>query len=99
MFRKPGFGSWPITNIKPRLNRLNGVSTVVVQGGQEPEFEIQPDPAKLLATSITVPGLLDAIRRSNMIDSPGLVETNHQLVLSLVSGQVHDAAGRSPTSW
>ncbi len=86
---------WEMANyeIKPRLNRLNGVSTVVVQGGEEPEFEIQPDPAKLLATSITVPGLLDAIRRSNMIDSPGLVETNHQLVLSLVSGQVHDAAG------
>ena len=27
--------------MKPRLNRLNGVSTVVVQGGQEPEFEIR----------------------------------------------------------
>jgi CzcA family heavy metal efflux pump len=79
-------------DIKPRLNRLNGVSTVVVQGGQEPEFEIEPDPAKLLQTSITVPTLLDAVRRSNMIDSPGLVETNHQLVLSLVSGQVHSAA-------
>ena len=79
-------------DIKPRLNRLSGVSTVVVQGGQEPEFEIQPDPAKLLQTSITVPTLLDAVRRSNMIDSPGLVETNHQLVLSLVSGQVHDAS-------
>jgi CzcA family heavy metal efflux pump len=78
--------------IKPRLNRLGGVSTVVVQGGQEPEFEIQPDPAKLLQTSVTVPTLLDAVRRSNMIDSPGLVETNHQLVLSLVSGQVHDAS-------
>src|SRR5947209_4115246 len=24
--------------LKPRLNRLNGVSTVIVQGGQEPEF-------------------------------------------------------------
>jgi CzcA family heavy metal efflux pump len=78
--------------IQPRLNRLGGVSTVVVQGGQEPEFEVQADPAKLLETSITVPTLLDAVRRSNMIDSPGLVETNHQLVLSLVSGQVHTAA-------
>src|SRR5437870_11142881 len=26
--------------IKPRLNRLDGVSTVLVQGGQEPEFQI-----------------------------------------------------------
>jgi CzcA family heavy metal efflux pump len=73
--------------IKPRLNRMNGVSTVIVQGGQEPEFEVRPDPAKLLQSSITIPGILDAIGRTNMIDSPGLFENNHQLVLSLVSGQ------------
>jgi len=74
-------------DLKPRLNRMSGVSTVVVQGGQEPEFEVQPDPAKLLQTSITIPSLLEAIGRSNLIDSPGLFESNHQLVLSLVSGQ------------
>ena len=66
---------------------MTGVSTIVVQGGQEPEFEVQPDPAKLLQTQVTVPDILDAIGRSNMIDSPGLFEHNHQLVLSLVSGQ------------
>ncbi|HZU43234.1 MAG TPA: efflux RND transporter permease subunit, partial [Terriglobales bacterium] len=33
--------------MKPRLNRLDGVSTVIVQGGQQPEFHIIPDPAKL----------------------------------------------------
>jgi CzcA family heavy metal efflux pump len=74
-------------DLKPRLNRKLGVSTVVVQGGQEPEFEVRPDPAKLVQTQITVPNLLEAIGRSNMIDSPGLFENNHQLVLSLVSGQ------------
>jgi CzcA family heavy metal efflux pump len=74
-------------DLKPRLNRKIGVSTIVVQGGQEPEFEVKPDPAKLVQTQITVPGLLEAIGRSNMIDSPGLFEHNHQLVLSLVSGQ------------
>ncbi len=73
--------------IKPRLNRMTGVSTVVVQGGQEPEFEITADPAKLLATATTVQNLLDAVSKSNMVDSPGLIENNHQLVLSLVSGQ------------
>lgn len=73
--------------MKPRLNRLSGVSTVVVQGGQEPEFEVNPNPAKMLETAVTIPSLLEAVRRSNMIDSPGLIESNHQLVLSLVSGQ------------
>jgi CzcA family heavy metal efflux pump len=74
--------------IKPRLNRLDGVSTVLVQGGQEPEFHVIPDPTKLLAASVTVPDILDAVRRTNLIDSPGLLEQNHQLVLGLVNGQV-----------
>jgi CzcA family heavy metal efflux pump len=80
---------WELANytIKPRLNRVNGVSMVVLQGGQVPEFEIQPDPAKLLQAQVTVPNILDAVSKTNLIDSPGLIEHNHQLVLTLVSGQ------------
>ncbi len=74
--------------MKPRLNRLDGVSTVIVQGGQEPEFQIMPDPAKLLTASVTVSDILDTVRRTNLIDSPGLLERNHQLYLGLVNGQV-----------
>lgn len=74
--------------LKPRFNRLNGVATVLVQGGQEPEFQVQPDPAKLITAGVTVTDILDAIKRTNLIDSPGLFERNHQLVLGLVSGQV-----------
>ena len=74
--------------IKPRLNRVNGVSTVVVQGGQEPEFHVIPDPAKLLTAGVTVPQVLDALGHTNLIDSPGLLERNHQLELGLISGQV-----------
>jgi CzcA family heavy metal efflux pump len=75
--------------IKPRLNRLNGVASVIVQGGEEPEFHVEPDPAKLLTAGVTVTDILDAIKRTNLIDSPGLFEQNHQLVLGLISGQVH----------
>ena len=74
--------------MKPRLNRLEGVSTVIVQGGQEPEFQIMPDPAKLLAANVTISDILDSVRRTNLIDSPGLLERNHQLYLGLVNGQV-----------
>jgi len=83
---------WEIANytIKPRLNRVNGVSMVVLQGGSVPEFEIQPDPAKLLEAQVTVPGILDAVAKTNMIDSPGLIENNHELSLTLVTGQTKD---------
>src|SRR6516225_5251420 len=81
---------WEIAtyDIKPRVNRLDGVATVIVQGGRVPEFQVTPDPARLLTTGITVPDILDAIRRTNLVDSPGLIEHNHQLVLGLISGQV-----------
>src|SRR4051794_36166994 len=84
---------WEMANydLKPRLNRQDGVSSIILQGGQVPEFEVQPDPAKLVQAGITIPNILDAINRSNMIDSPGLIEANHQLVLSLVTGQARTA--------
>ncbi len=79
-------------NLKPRLNRVNGVSMVVLQGGQVPEFQIEPDPAKLLEAQVTVPAILDAVTKTNMIDSPGLIENNHELSLTLVTGQTVDPA-------
>ncbi len=78
-------------NLKPQLNRLPGVATVVVQGGEEPEFQIMADPAKLVQTQATIPNILDAVSKSNLIDSPGLFEANHQLILGLVSGQPRTA--------
>jgi len=81
---------WEIAtyDIKPRVNRLDGVASVLVQGGRVPEFQVMPEPARLLAAGVTVNDILDAIRRTNLIDSPGLIENNHQLVLGLISGQV-----------
>src|SRR5580704_2509239 len=76
--------------LKPQLNRLDGVATVVVQGGQEPEFTITPDPARLLVANVTVSDILDAVRRTNLIDSPGLLPENHELYLTLIDGQVKD---------
>ncbi len=76
-------------DIKPRLNRLNGVATVVVQGGQQPEFHVTVDPAKMLRAQTSVTDILGAINRTNIIDSPGLMSRNHQLFLGLVNAQVH----------
>jgi CzcA family heavy metal efflux pump len=74
-------------SIKPRLNRVTGVSTVILQGGQVPEFLVEPNTAKMLQSQVTIQNILDAISASNMIDSPGLLENNHTLSLALVTGQ------------
>src|SRR6266852_2500488 len=81
---------WEIAtyDLKPRINRLDGVASVIVQGGRVPEFQVMPDPARLLTAGVTVTEILEAIRRTNLIDSPGLLEHEHHLVLGLISGQV-----------
>jgi CzcA family heavy metal efflux pump len=73
--------------LKPPLNRLPGVSTVTIQGGQVPEFHVIPNTAKLISASLTITDLVNAIQQTNLVQSPGLYEANHQLILSLVGDQ------------
>jgi CzcA family heavy metal efflux pump len=83
---------WEIAtyDLKPPLNRVDGVSTVTVQGGQVPEFHVVPNLAQLAAAGVTITDLVNAIQASNIVDSPGLYEANHQLILGLVGAQVHN---------
>jgi CzcA family heavy metal efflux pump len=84
---------WEIAtyDLKPPLNRVNGVSTVLVQGGRIPEFHIVPNLARLQAAGVTLLELVNAVQESNIIDSPGLYEANHQLILGLIGAQAHNA--------
>ena len=83
---------WELANyeLKPPLNRLPGVSTVVVQGGQVPEYHVIPNTAKLIAASLTVTDLVNAIQQTNLVQSPGLYQGNHELILALVGDQAHN---------
>jgi multidrug efflux pump subunit AcrB len=76
--RMPQTALWELANytLKPRLNRAAGVSSVVVQGGQVPEFLVQPDPGKLVQTGVTIPNILDAIG-ADADDRPGADAGRH----------------------
>lgn len=78
-------------DIKPRLAGLVGVGTILIQGGDVPEFHIIPDPAKLRVAGLSVSDILAAVDRSNIIESPGLLAQNHQLYLGLITAQAHNA--------
>ena len=88
----PSTRLWEIATyqLKPRLNRVSGVASVLIQGGDVPEYDIVPDPAKLLRAGVTVEDILAAVQRTNLIQSPGLIASHHELVLDLVDSQVHD---------
>ena len=65
-----------------------GVSTVVVQGGAQPEFEIQPDAARLVQTSTNVP----AMAASGVQEAIGRAAAAANLqTIKLPSGAGHDA--------
>jgi CzcA family heavy metal efflux pump len=86
---------WQIAtyDLKPPLNRVDGVSTVLVQGGEVPEFHVVPNPALLETAGVTITDLVSAMNASNIVQSPGLYSANHELILGLVGAQVHDVDG------
>lgn len=73
--------------VRPQLARLPGVAIVAVAGGKTREFHVTIDPEKLTAHNVSAQQVTEAIRNSNIIVSPGLIEENHQLELALISGQ------------
>ena len=77
--------------LKPPLNRVPGVSSITIQGGKVPEFHIVPNMARMQTAGVTVLDLVNSVQISNIIDSPGLYEANHQLILGLVGAQAHNA--------
>jgi multidrug efflux pump subunit AcrB len=73
--------------VRPQLARLPGVAIVGVAGGKTREFHVTVDPDKLTAHNVALQQVVESIRNSNIIVSPGLIEENHQLELALISGQ------------
>src|SRR5882672_4135977 len=73
--------------IRPRLARLPGIANVGVAGGKVREFHVTLDPERLIAHSVSVQQVVEAVKNSNILASPGLIEENHQLELALISGQ------------
>lgn len=73
--------------LRPPIARIDGVSSVEVLGGQLREYHVLIDRSRLEARGVSLQQVSDAVRGSNVINSPGLINENHQLELALVSGQ------------
>ncbi|HEV7572075.1 MAG TPA: efflux RND transporter permease subunit [Thermoanaerobaculia bacterium] len=73
--------------LRPPLARIDGVATVQVLGGQLREYHVLVDRARLEARGVSLQQVSEAMKNSNVITSPGLINENHQLELALVSGQ------------
>jgi CzcA family heavy metal efflux pump len=82
--------------IKPELLQIPGVSQIQVQGGRLREYQVRLDPAALAGRKLAASDVVAAIRGNDIVESAGLVESNHELYLSLVTGRAEglEALGR-----
>lgn len=52
--------------IKPKLRTVQGVIEVNSYGGEEQQYEVLVDPAKLVGFRLTVPQVIEALKRNNL---------------------------------
>ncbi|MGB9712537.1 MAG: efflux RND transporter permease subunit [Dissulfurimicrobium hydrothermale] len=69
--------------LAPFLSTVKGVAKVEVQGGQEAEFQVMLDPAKMEALGLTVDDVAKALSASNVVKAVGRIEDHYRLYLAV----------------
>jgi cobalt-zinc-cadmium resistance protein CzcA len=77
--------------IKPQLRNVAGVTEINSIGGYAKEFQIAPDPAKLLAHGLSMTDLVTALERNNANVGAGYIEKRGEQYLIRAPGQVKSA--------
>jgi heavy metal efflux system protein len=76
--------------IRPQLRQVPGVSEVNSIGGSAKQYQVAPDPARLLAFGVTLGELIKALEANNINVGAGYIETNGEQKLVRVPGQIAD---------
>ena len=76
--------------IKPQLRQVPGVSEVNSIGGFDKQYQVAPDPARLLAYGVTLRDLIQALQANNVNVGAGYIERNGEQSLVRVPGQLTD---------
>jgi len=77
-------------NVRPRLERVDGVSRINIGGGAERQIRILIDPAALAERGITLAEVRDAVRGRNRDTSAGDVELGKRRYLLRTIGRFTD---------
>ncbi|HSW45794.1 MAG TPA: efflux RND transporter permease subunit [Phycisphaerae bacterium] len=76
--------------VKPILERVEGLSSVDVYGGREREVHVLADPARLAARSLTLRDLEAAMQRENITISAGTIEIGKRDFIYRTVGEYDD---------
>lgn len=76
--------------IRPQLRQVPGVSEVNSIGGYAKQYQVAPDPARLLSYKISLSDLIAALQANNINVGAGYIERNGEQYLVRVPGQLAD---------
>ncbi len=68
----------------PLLSGVDGVARIGVLGGQQAEYRVSVDPARLDAFGLTLRDVAQALSASNVLTAVGLIEDHYKLYLEVV---------------
>jgi len=74
--------------IRPRLMRVPGVAQIQVVGGNTREYAVKLDPIKLAAFRLDAREVVDALSKTNVIASTGLIDAHYLIYLTLIDGMI-----------
>ncbi|MFO1385209.1 MAG: CusA/CzcA family heavy metal efflux RND transporter [Chitinivorax sp.] len=74
--------------IKPQLRTVAGVTEINTIGGHARQFQVAPDPERLMAHGLALQDLLLALERNNANVGAGYIEKNGEQYLIRAPGQV-----------
>jgi CzcA family heavy metal efflux pump len=75
--------------ICPALATTEGVANTDVQGGENEEYRVEVDPAKLQALGMTLKDISDALSAANVLTAVGKLEQYNKLYLMIADTRFH----------
>ena len=82
--------------LAPLLSSVQGVASVTVLGGQEREYQVLADPARLQSLGLSIEDLSRALAANNMVVATGRLEDRYRLYLVLADNRLTgDQIGRT----
>ena len=76
--------------VRPQLRQVPGISEVNSIGGYAKQYQVAPDPARLLSFGISLSDLINALQANNLNVGAGYIERNGEQFLVRVPGQLAD---------
>jgi cobalt-zinc-cadmium resistance protein CzcA len=77
--------------IRPQLKGVTGVAEVDAIGGYEQQYQVQPDPQKLLSLGLTFTDVINALERNNTSVGAGYIEQKGESYIVRADGRLETA--------